>query len=168
MSIKLEFVRRTRALRVAFVSASWALLSCGALAAATRSLPTSSSLVLTTLVSTTPVHEAQGVAPDETVSFLFSAALDPATVTPLSFVARADGRLQTTFLTLSLDQRTVIVEFPGFMPSESEISVFVDGAVLLDALGINVDVDNDGSPGGRRQLKFSTGPGVKVPGPSRR
>ena len=111
----------------------------------------------TQFVASVPTHRQTNVSPDQRVSLIFSR---PIQFTPAGrsavFAQDENQNLIPDQRALSNGGTTLTLTFPGFLPSEQRIRVWINGSLLPDVRGIAVDADGDGSPGGTRIIEFRT------------
>jgi RHS repeat-associated protein len=119
--------------------------------------------IVTSVLRRAPEDGDLGVALDRRAIIRFNGMINPTTVNGNSITVSSGGQLIQTELHVNLGQRSVILEFPGFLPSEIQIDVSVDGNVLLDRSGHGIDGDMDGISGGVMNYSFNTGIAVDPP-----
>lgn len=112
-----------------------------------------------TIESSSPTSGETGVAVTRETIINFSAPIDPATVNSSSISASFSGVALP--VTIHVNPNDVFIDsvtlfYPGLLPGGSLIDVSLDGDLLLDAIGRQVDVDGDGVAGGQETFSFST------------
>ncbi|MGE3165387.1 MAG: PKD domain-containing protein [Planctomycetota bacterium] len=110
------------------------------------------------LESTSPTNGEDGVAVTRETIIRFDSQVQATTLTNASIYAQFSGvNLPTTVHVppgALVSQVTLFYAMP--LPGSSVITVFVDGDLVLDALGRAVDADEDGVEGGLGSFQFST------------
>ena len=115
-------------------------------------------LPLTTTLSTSPYGGEGDIALTREFVVRFNMPLKEGTViTNEMFHAYAGGELQVTSARLSSDRMKATLFLNGFRwPSNSKVTVTLDGSNLSDFLDRTLDLDGDGEAGGVANWSFST------------
>lgn len=114
-------------------------------------------LPLTSLASTSPARGEQGVSLGRETLLHFTAPLAAtAQFTVTNLHATFGGRKLLTRCELSSDRRRVSLFYLEPLPGNARVSVFLDSTDLQDELGLPVDGDGDGAPGGTALVWFDT------------
>jgi|GEM_PF-6644430 len=116
------------------------------------------------LLRASPANGEGEVAVTRETVLEFSGALDPASVTPAAFTAVAGAATLDYRLNLSADKRRVTLFYKEVLPGSTRVRVSVDGSLIKDAQGNNVDADGDGAAGGNAVLEFDTLSLTVIPG----
>ncbi len=120
---------------------------------------------LTTVASTSPSSGETGVAVSRETIFRFSQPLASGTAfSSNSLFASLGTRRLLSRAELSSDRRTVTLFYLAPLPASSQITVVLDGSLLADESGSNIDADGNGVPGSSRSVVFETLGIQPVPG----
>jgi hypothetical protein len=112
---------------------------------------------LTTLASISPAPGESGVAVTRETILRFSQPLASDTVLTLDQYHATFGERQIlSRVALSFDRRTATLFYLEHLPSSARVRVRFDGTGVLDALGREVDANEDGQPGGVLTFDFTT------------
>ena len=121
-----------------------------------RELP----LALTRVWLTSPGNGDTGVAVTRETIIRFTGPLaSDNEATAQTIYAEFGGVRVPARLATSPDLKSVTLFYTiddGMLPASARIRVTIDGDQLSDARGVAVDADNDGVPGGRREIEFDT------------
>lgn len=112
---------------------------------------------LATIERTSPANGEAGVAViRETIVRLTRPLAADAMVNANSFFAGFGGRRLLTRTELSPDRRTLSLFYLEPLPGSTRVTVSLNGAGLTDNLGLPLDPDGDGQPGGTGYVQFNT------------
>jgi hypothetical protein len=107
------------------------------------------------LERTIPAKDAEAVSRRQAPTFIFSDPLEPNSTTS-AFSLEADGQPIAFAPVVSQTLKRVSLVPASPLPPMARISATVDGTILRDASGSQVDADADGSAGGLGLLEFDT------------
>ncbi len=119
---------------------------------------------LTTLNSTSPSDREEGVALSRESILRFSAPIDPQTANASSIRVEIGDQPLDPRIYVSADRRSITLFQVDPLPAAATVRVTIDGSLLRDARGINVDSDADGSEGGAKTFSFTTVDPATIPG----
>jgi hypothetical protein len=128
------------------------------------SLPSTQPLGAATIAELSPADGEEMVSLTRETIVRFSAAVDPATVTPDAFYAIANGGRLDGTIRVSATERFATIFYADPLPASTEVRVVVDGDLIAGRDGLLLDADNDGQPGGRTTADFRTLPITRIPG----
>jgi hypothetical protein len=113
---------------------------------------------LSSVLSTSPYDGEGDIALTREFVVRFNMPLKEGTViTPEMFYATSSGSLQVTSARLSSDRMKATLFLNGFRwPSNSNVTITLDGTSLTDFMDRPLDVDGDGNEGGIGVWTFST------------
>ncbi|MEM7029960.1 MAG: Ig-like domain-containing protein [Chloroflexota bacterium] len=111
---------------------------------------------LTTIQQSSPKNGDTDVAVTRETIIKFSHPLDPTTVTSATIQAASGNQMLNPRLHISSDGQTVTLFYPDPLPANSRLRVTVNGDVLVDTSGFQVDADGDGQAGGTGLIDFDT------------
>ena len=110
-----------------------------------------------TVAETSPMAGEGGVAVTrETVVRLDAPLAENTLVTADALFAEAAGRRLLTRTELAADRRSLALFYLEPLPAAARIKVTLDGGLLRDAAGFDLDADGDSVPGGVLRLSFDT------------
>jgi RHS repeat-associated protein len=122
---------------------------------------------VTRLESTSPADGEGGVAITRETILRFNRALASDVVVDDGAIWAEFGGLRLeTRRHLSPDRKTLTLFYDELLPSSARVRVQVKGDQLTDSLGLSVDADGDGEPGGDQQIDFDTLSLTILPGTS--
>lgn len=124
---------------------------------------THQQLVLTHISQSIPADGAMNVPLDRPTFIIFSRRLDPATVNNNSISVRGGSPPVAFNVQAATNRRVVTITYPGFLPGNQRIFVTINGDLLRDENGLQVDADNDKNPGGVTSIEFQDNPAVDPP-----
>ena len=110
----------------------------------------------TRVVETSPFDLEEDVAVTRECIITFDYPIDPATITPTSIFATFGNAPLGASRVVSDDLTKVTLFFDTLLPASSRILLTVAGDLILDSEGLQVDGDNDGSPGGTAVIGYDT------------
>jgi YD repeat-containing protein len=118
-----------------------------------------------TILSTSPSFGEGNVSLNRETIIRFTQPLAPTNiVTADTLYAIFGGRRILSRVELASDLRSVSLFYLEPLPASARMRVLIDGDSLSGLLGMKVDVDGDGVPGGLSYLEFDTASISPVPG----
>lgn len=116
------------------------------------------------IVSTSPSDGEDQVAVTRETILEFDHPIDPASISPAAMFGQFAGMPLPAMINRSQTGRRITIFYEDDLPASSRIRVTVDGGQLIDDLGLAVDADGDGAPGGIEQFDFDTLTLTTIPG----
>ena len=110
-----------------------------------------------TVVETSPVSGESGVSVTRETVIRLDAPLAENSLLPAnSLYAEAAGRRLLTRTELGTDRRSLSLFYLEPLPAAARVRVTLDGGLMRDAAGFDLDADGDSVPGGIFRLNFQT------------
>ena len=108
------------------------------------------------LTAVAPLNGAANVRTTRELSVSLSEPIDPSTVNSDSFYLLAGGEKVNGTIRVGSDNLSVTLFPDQPLPSSTRARLVVDGSAILDAGGLPIDANGDGTPGGEGQFEFTT------------
>ncbi len=116
-------------------------------------------------IITSPANGEDGVAVTRETILRFSRALSPtAEITPQRLFAAFGGQTLPTRIHLAPDRQTVTLFYLQTLPASARVRVTFNTDGILDELGVPLDGNRDGQPGGPALIDFDTLTLTTLPG----
>ena len=113
-------------------------------------------LPVTTIESSPMMGEPNVAVTRETIIRFSNPLADDAVVDETCLFAQFGDKTLAARIHLSPDRRSTTLFYENALPASSRIRVTLDGSAITDDLGLEIDVDGDGSPGGMAIIDFDT------------
>ena len=129
--------------------------------------PQDSDELPVTRIQSSPLHGEGDVAITRETIIRFSNPLaDAAVVDQNCLFAQFGEEPLAARIHVSPDRRSATLFYEKSLPASSRIRVTLDGSAITDDLGLEIDADGDGSPGGMAIIDFDTLSLTSIPGTS--
>lgn len=116
-------------------------------------------------IDSSPASGEGAVAVTRETIFRFSRALsNPGLITPATLFAQFGGQVLQSRIHVSPDRKTVTLFYLQTLPASARVRVQFQTNGLVDELGIPLDGDLDGQPGGIKLIDFDTLTLTTLPG----
>lgn len=117
----------------------------------------------TTIQELSPSHRESLVALTRETIITLRDPIDPLTVGPNAITARFGGQNLPGLLRPMPDGKRIKLFYDNPLPASARVRIIFDGTAIIDDLGLEMDADGDGQPGGVRTFDFDTCPTSLIP-----